>query len=188
PGADGRSALEVACVQKPSANNERNFDLLVRRYEVGKNLVEKTFPLKTTRLAGSPALMGESLLVPLEDGSLLRQPLDGSRGSYGPGWRARTADEGARGHVIVLNPEDFLITDGSRALNRWHWPTGDVYKEDGRIDLPHRIVSLPVLLKAEAGDLVCVADTAGQLHLVRAGNLQEVRPWDLGKSSGQPGA
>jgi outer membrane protein assembly factor BamB len=194
-GADGRSALEVACVQKPSANHERNFDLLVRRYELGKNLVEKIFPLKTTRLAGTPALVGESLLVPLEDGSLLRQPLDGGRGSYGPGWRARTADDGARGHVIVLNLEDFLITDGGRGLNRWHWPAGDVYKEDGHIDFPHRIVSSPVLLKAEvsgqksdSGELVCVADTAGQLHLVRAGNLQEVRHWDLGKSSGEPGA
>src|SRR5207244_7062952 len=124
PGADRRAALEVASAQKPSANHERNFDLLVRRYEVGKNLVEKTFPLKTSRLAGTPALMGESLLVPLEDGSLLRQPLDGGRGSYGPGWRARTADEGARGHVIVLIRVHFLLTDGSRCLYRWHWQAG----------------------------------------------------------------
>jgi outer membrane protein assembly factor BamB len=189
PGADGRSALEAACVQKPSANSERSFDLLVRRYEVGKNLVEKTFSLKTTRLGGTPALMGESLLVPLEDGSLLRQPLDGSRGGYGPGWRARTADGGARGHVIVLNAEDFLTTDGSRGLTRWHWPAGDVYKEDQHVDFPHRILSLPVLLKSEAGDQVCLADLGGQLHLLSANSLQEIRHWNLANSSaGEPAA
>src|SRR5205823_3358321 len=118
PGGDGRSALEVVCVKKGTEKGERNFDLLVRYYEIGKNLVEKTFPLGTTRLAGTPGLLNGSVLAPLDDGSLLRQPLDGSRGSYGPGWRARTADEGAHGHVVVLNSDDFLTTDGSRGLTR----------------------------------------------------------------------
>ena len=114
PGLDGKSAYEVACVQKGGQSGERSFDLLVRHYESGKDLNEKTFSLTKTRLGGIPGLMGNSLLVPLDDGSLLRQPLDGSRGSFGPGWKARHADEGARGHVVVLGGEDFLTTDGSR--------------------------------------------------------------------------
>jgi hypothetical protein len=179
-------------VQKHTQNGERGFDLLVRRYEPGKNLAEMTFPLKTARLAGTPGLMGESLLVPLDDGSLLRQPLDGSRGSYGPGWRARTADEGARGHVVALNAEDFLTTDGSRGLTRWHWPAGDVYKEDRHIDLTQRIVSAPVVIasKSGAGDLeICLADVGGSVRLLKGSDLQEIRHWDLTRSfSAEPGA
>jgi outer membrane protein assembly factor BamB len=224
-GGDGRTALEVVCLQKRTQNGERNFDLLVRHYEIGKNLVEKTFPLGTTRLAGTPGLLSSSVLAPLDDGSLLRQPLDGSRGSYGPGWRARTADEGARGHVVVLSADDFLTTDGSRGLTRWHWPAGDIYKEERRIDLPHRLVSPPAIIrnqgpgvrgqgpedrnkesgargqesevrdqkskvegqKSEGGELVCVADTAGMVRLLRARDLQEVRHWDMSvKEPGTP--
>src|SRR5262249_50165188 len=148
-----------------------------------------------TRLAGTPGLLNRSVLAPLNDGSLLRQPLDGSKGSYGPGWRARTADEGARGHVIVLSADDFLTADGSRGLTRWHWAAGDGYKEERRIDLSHRIVSPPAIIrsqgsevrdqkleasgqKSEGGELVCVADAAGQVRLLHASDLQEIRHWD----------
>jgi outer membrane protein assembly factor BamB len=180
---DGRSLLEVACVKKGTQNGERSFDLLVRHYEPGQNLAEMAFPLKTARLRGTPGVMGESLLVPLDDGSLLRQPLDGSRGSYGPGWRARTADEGARGHVVALNAEDFLTTDGSHRLTRWHWPTGDVlYKEVKPADLPQRIVSTPVVIpsKSGAGELeISLADFAGAVRLLSGSDLHEIRHWDL---------
>lgn len=190
-GPDGRSAYEVACVKKRGQGGEPNFDLLVRRFEAGKDLVEKTFSLTKARLHGTPGLMGGSLLVPLDDGSLLRQPLDGGRESYGPGWRARHADEGARGHVVVLGPEDFLTTDGSRGLSRWHWPNGDVYKEERRVDdLPHRLVTAPLVIPGKDGQAdfqVCVADAGGFIRLLSGAKLEEIRHWDLGGSSPSAG-
>jgi len=190
PGPDGKSAYEVACVKKGGQSGERSFDLLVRHYELGKDLIEKTFSLTKARLGGTPGLMGGSLLVPLDNNSLLRQPLDGSRASYGPGWRARYADEGARGHVAVLSGDDFLTTDGSRGLSRWHWPTGEVYKEVRHADLPNRLVSLPLVIpnqKNPAELQVCVADAGGFVRLLRSDNLSEIRSWTLAGTDRVPG-
>jgi hypothetical protein len=188
-GPDGRSAYEIACVKKQGQNGEQNFDLLVRHYEPGKDLVEKTFSLSKARLAGTPGIMNGSLLVPLDDGSLLRQPVDGSRGAFGPGWKARHADVGARGHVVVLSPEDFLTTDGSHGLSRWRWPAGDVYKEVRRVDLPQRLVSAPLVVpntNGQADFQIAVADAGGFVRLLKGATLEEIRHWDLkGKQSGR---
>jgi outer membrane protein assembly factor BamB len=188
PGPDGRSASEVACVKKQVKNGESNFDLLLRHYEPGKDLVEKTFNLGKARLAGTPGIMSGSLLVPLDDGSLLRQPVDGSGGKFGPGWKARHADVGARGHAVVLSPEDFLTTDGSHGLSRWHWPAGDVYKEVRRIDLPQRLVSAPLVISSPNSQefQIAAADAGGFVRLLKGSNLEEIRHWDLkGKRPGR---
>jgi outer membrane protein assembly factor BamB len=190
PGPDGRSAYEVACIKKQGQNGESNFDLLLRHYEPGKDLVEKTFTLGKARLAGTPGIMSGSLLVPLDDGSLLRQPVDGSGGKFGPGWKARHADVGARGHVVVLGAEDFLTTDGSHGLSRWHWPAGagEVYKEVRRVDLPQRLVSAPLMISSPNSQefQIAAADAGGFVRLLKGSNLEEIRHWDLkGKQPGR---
>src|SRR5262249_16238282 len=141
-----------ACVRKKTQEGEPIFDLVVRHYEPGKNLTATTHALKNARLAGSPALFGNSLLIPLDNSSLLRQSLDGRKSDFGPGWRARQADEGARGYVVPLRGDDFLTTDGSRGLSRWHWPADDVYKLEKRIDLPQRLVAAPLVIPGMAGN------------------------------------
>ncbi len=189
--SDGQSVFEVACVQKKTAEGERHFDLVVRHYEPGKNLTTQTFPLKTARLAGTPGLAGGNLLLLLDNGTLLRQPWDGQRGESGPGWRGRNSDPGARGHVVVLGPEEFLTTDGSRGISRWRWPAGKNYQEEKKADLPNPIAAPPVIWRGETGTeapYVCLADTGGTVRLLRGSDLQkEVRHWELkGKITSGP--
>jgi hypothetical protein len=188
---DGQSVFEITCVQKKAAGGERHFDLVVRRYEPGKNLAEKTFRLETAQLAGTPGLAGGSLLVPLDNGTLLRQPWENDkRGDYGPGWRGRNSDPGTRCHVVVLGPEEFLTTDGNRSLTRWHWPAGRIYQEEKKVDLPNPIATPPIIWQGETGKeapQVCLADTGKTVRLLRGSDLQPVRHWQLpGKITAGP--
>jgi outer membrane protein assembly factor BamB len=178
---DRQSAFEVACVPKKISDKERRFDLVVRRYEPGKNLAEKKFPLNA-RLMGTPGLAGGNLLLLLDDGTLLRQPWDDKRGDYGPGWRGRTTDPAARGHVVVISPEEFLTSDGHRSLSRWRWPAGKIYQEDSKAELPNPIATLPVIWRGETGKdapLVCLADSRGFIRLLGGSDLKEIRRWNL---------
>ena len=43
----------------------------------------------------------------------------------GPNWRVARADEDARGHIVALSADEFLMTDGSRGLTHWQWPQND---------------------------------------------------------------
>src|SRR5207247_3346490 len=36
---------------------------------------------------------------------------------------------------------------------RWHWPAGDVFKKEGGDDLPHRLVSAPVILRGQKSEV-----------------------------------
>jgi hypothetical protein len=141
-------------------------------------------------LAGTPGLAGGNLLLLLDNGTLLRQPWDGQRGESGPGWRGRNSDPGARGHVVVLGPEEFLTTDGSRGISRWRWPAGKNYQEEKKADLPNPIVAPPVIWRGESATEtphVCLADAGGTVRLLRGSDLQEVRRWELkGKITSGP--
>lgn len=174
-------------------------DLVIRRLQPDKegekgSLTEHTLELRAP-LAGAPALGAGGLLLPLADGSLRRLylPLDNSPGVEGPDWRLTRAGLDQPAHVLWLNDQEFLTTDGSRGLNRWRWPKGGVWhavpkSKDARtsaLELSARIVSAPVLVPRDeptAEAQVCAADAEGNLYLVQAKGdaLQIVRRWTLG--------
>jgi hypothetical protein len=151
---------------------------------------EKPIQLPDT-ITGTPALGDENLMLPLGNGFLYRQPLDGTTGKQSVTWRIRGADEDARGHVVQLGPELYLYTDGLRRLHAIRWPKGDMgYRTAMRpFQMPARIVAAPVLLPTEKGKTeqqLCVADSEGMslLRVVELMNgdieLKEIRRWTLG--------
>jgi hypothetical protein len=140
-------------------------------------------------LGGTPAIAGQSLLVPLADGATRRFALTDGHSEGGPDWRAARVDEDARAHIVALGANEFLTTDGSRGLTHWRWPTGapefQTVPENRKptVELPARIVSAPVLLpntKEDGQWQVAVADAEGNLHLLRGPDLKQEQRWSLG--------
>jgi outer membrane protein assembly factor BamB len=182
PGADGVSALEIACVSKdkPAADGS-SYELILRRFERGKEVRTQSFPL-SERLAGTPGLAADHLLLPLADGRFARQFFLGPVQS-GLSWRSGETDPNSHGHVAVLGPEEFLITDGFRGLSRWQWPANGPKLEptlEKSFELGKgagAIVGPPLVLRN--GTLVCVADSKGSVFLLRAEDLKIVRRWEL---------
>lgn len=201
PGPEGDSVYEVAC-STPDARSTQSATLVVRRHQTGQLGDKPEEPKVELRspLAGTPAIVGQSLLVPLADGAVRRFPLPLTRGAGegGPDWRAGRADEEARGHIVALNAEEFLTTDGGRGLTHWHWPlkgdaTFQTVPGNGpvpTVQLPAPIVSAPVVLPsgtANADWQVCVADEEGNLALLRGPDLKATHTWPLhGKITAGP--
>ncbi|MBL8798877.1 MAG: PQQ-binding-like beta-propeller repeat protein [Planctomycetia bacterium] len=161
--------------------------LQVRRYEpppqpnLKGNLQEWSF--KAAALAGTPAVGQGQIILPMSDGSLRRQPL--AKGApFDPGqWRAVHADAGAGGHVVALGGDDFLVTDGSKGLQRITWPLGKL-SQPRELKLPplQRFVAAPLVVPAAGGKgppRVCVADASGTLTLLQGDYLQKARSWQL---------
>jgi hypothetical protein len=184
PGPDGTSVYEVA-----SSASDRM--LKVRRYQVGQApdqpvaLEKSTVDFKGT-LAGTPAIVGQSMLLPLADGTIGRLSLTDRRSEGGPNWRAARVDENARGHIVALGADEFLTTDGSRGLTHWRWPANNPEFQtvpEGRmpptVELPARIVTPPVVIPSAKGDAewqVCVALADGTLTLLRGPDLKQEQP------------
>jgi outer membrane protein assembly factor BamB len=191
PGPDGRSAYQVA---SPGEGQE-----LVVRYvhcaEDGRRLLvsERRSPL-TAALAGTPAVAGPWLVLPLRDGTLGRLPLPLPPELREPervaDWRSKRAGPEARGHVLALGGNRFLTTDGGRALTCWVWkglswhslPENRDDAEAPTLEMKDRVVAPPLRLPG-APPRVCVADSAGVLTLLRVqedGQLGVQRAWRLG--------
>jgi hypothetical protein len=129
---------------------------------------------------GTPALGAGYVLLPLANGSTVRVRLADGSPSAGPDWRGIGADEQQPGHIVALGGADFLLTDGSRALVRFHWPDGMLPENRGRAELPYRIVAPPAVVLGTNGSepRIGLADAAGNLTLLD-GRLQVLRRWEL---------
>jgi hypothetical protein len=173
PAPDGRAVYAVSCPQ-------RGTRLVVRRFEPGQPTTTKVYPL-SWRLAGTPAVGPDYLILPLAGGSLLRLAMDDGKEQPGGQWLGSRADRGALGHVLHLGPGVFLTTNGSRGLSRWHW-TANGAKTDKSVELAGRIVTAPVLLPADpdGSRRVVVADTTGVVRLLEANSLGTERTWTVG--------
>ncbi len=161
-GADS-SAYQVAPIGKDRLEVRR-----VAWADTGRQLRvtgEAEIPLPAMP-AGTPALVGQSLILPLDKGYLARVMLTGDAQTWkvekGLNWRAPAAGTAARGHVTAVGPDWFLITDGLGGLALRNW------KEIlGSHDLgpARRIVGPPLLLPGEPLRAV-VADAAGGVTLL----------------------
>jgi hypothetical protein len=173
--------------------------LTVRHYQPGaqakKQATEVKFAIGNSWLAGTPALVGGpapqslALLLPMmPDGALHRISLAGVKES-GPTWRSTQADDDARGHVVRINADEFVLTDGSRGLNHWIWqpnapqPFHKIPDNAPPVEMHARIVAAPIVLPAaneKAVLEVCVADADGTITLLQGADLQPARSWPLG--------
>jgi hypothetical protein len=195
PAPDGQSAYEIAC---PGAGTH----LVVRQIEWSGDKrqlrqIERSIPLPSP-LAGTPAVVGPALVLPLAGGTFGRLPLPlpaDARLQEGPDWRVRLAPPDAVGHVTALAGGMFLTTDGGRDLKCWQWPAGDPLPTlagrpkagdtgEAALSLKDRVVSAPLALPAPEGgqQRVCVVDNGGVVTLIAVrsdGTLEPKHSWDL---------
>ena len=123
-------------------------------------------------------------MLPLADGLFYRLSFTGQR-QPGLAWRKPETDpNNSRGYVVVLGPNEFVTTDGFCGLSRWKWPAADLSpNREKTVDLGGgAIIGPPTLLQLArnpAGPLLCVAESDGNVILLRAADLTTVRRWPL---------
>jgi hypothetical protein len=201
-GPDGRSAYEIASPGAGGLLVVRHLEASATRRQV-RLVREREIPLpKGVSLAGTPAVVGESLVLPLDNGTLARLPLplpDNPALVEGPNWRSDRAGPDAVCHVAALGGDRFLTTDGVRGVTCWQWranadsatslPEG---KGTPTLELAERLTAAPLVLPGAGGKpaRVCLADAAGGVTLLEVaggGRLQRIRSWNVkGKVTAGP--
>jgi outer membrane protein assembly factor BamB len=178
PSADGQTAW--ALLARPDENGLR---LVVRRVAADGTVTGGSVPLPAPP-AGSPALSPNAAVLPLADGQLFRIVLDPTdlKPALGPTWRPPGVRPDARGGVVHVRGDEFLVSDGNRRL--WHltWPGGSDYKLDAGRPLE---LAAPVWRLGE-GTLTAVADAAGVVSLMRGDRRAIVRSWPVGQVTAGP--
>lgn len=147
-------------------------------------------------LAGSPALMGGTLLIPAADGFVYRLGLGDGRAkpdtlAGGPKWLLDRRTPEPRCFITPLGGDAFLVSDGGKVLKRWTWRTGAGSEEgSGRWEFRERIATTPAVLPA-AGNRparLLVADATGGVYLYAAdGGDAPIRRWVPGRTAALPG-
>jgi outer membrane protein assembly factor BamB len=136
---------------------------------------------------GTPALFGEFMLMPLQNGIIVRIDLKDGALVNGTDWRAVGAEEQSRGHVVPLSAAEFVITDGSRGLQRIACSDAKTWDKRASAQLSHRIVAPPVLLMDAGKPRLCVADASDSLTLLDADRLTALKRWSMpGKITAGP--
>jgi outer membrane protein assembly factor BamB len=191
PAPDGQSVYEIACPGDGKHLVVRH--IKARAGERQLEFVERTVALRSP-LAGTPAIVGAWLVLPLANGDLARLPLplprDGAVLEAGAPWRSRDAGLESRCPVAALGGGRFLAGDGGRGLTCWEWTDKDCLAlpkehDPPMIELRGRLIAAPLVLPRETGDAaarVCVADATGVVTLLQArdnGALEKTRSWDL---------
>lgn len=182
-GFEGQAAYALGCIDRGAAAKGSRYQLAIRSYQAGKKAPAPELRVDwPSPLGGTCAADNVQIVAPLTDGTLQRQPLDGSPGNSGRKWRAETADPDSVGHVVQVGTGEYLFTDGSHTISRLQWPVGQVWQPPKpEVKLPARIVAPPLLLpQAQGVPFVLVADVDNNLTLLRA-DLQgkPERMWKL---------
>lgn len=146
-------------------------------------------------LAGPPAVLGGTLLIPAADGFVYRlTPGDGRLKpdalTQGPRWWTDRKHPDAVGFITILGEDSFLTSDGGRALSRWAWPAVEGWADGGaRWEVRERIAAPPIVLPAGTGRpaRLLVADAAGGiwLHGLDRGE-SPIRRWVPGRTVSLP--
>jgi hypothetical protein len=149
----------------------------------------KLSALLPATLQGTPAPGDGYLLLPLANGILVRLSLTDASLINGPDWRAVGAEEQAQGHAVLLDGANFLLSDGSRGLQRIHSEGGKTWDKRAATQLSHRITVPPVVLAGEgaAKAMACVLDASDTLTLLDVERLNVARRWTMsGKVTAGP--
>jgi outer membrane protein assembly factor BamB len=179
--ADGRQVIEIACKSDGPA-----CQLILR--QLGAHGQERTSTISIpASIAGTPAVSGTAIVIPLADGSLARAPLTGeSRRDIGPNWRALGTSPDARSHVLSWRSDDYLVSDGNRRLLRLRWPGGTQYELETAqaLELGGKLIAPPVRLpEANGASRALVADTTGTVSLIRGPSPGVERTWRVGSAT-----
>lgn len=170
---------------------------IIRHVADGKITREDEVPAPGT-IAGQPAVVGGSLLIPTSDSFVNRYiPGDGvSRtGSLvaGPAWLGERKLPNATCGITPLSDSTFVTSDGSKKLSRWDWPAtpNAKWNPTGSWELREAVAGPGIALPpADPGGAprFIVADTTGGVWMFandRPG--QPVRRWRPGGGSVIPG-
>jgi outer membrane protein assembly factor BamB len=179
--ADGRQVIEIAC-----KNDGAGWQLDLR--QLGAHGQERTATISIpASIAGTPAVNGTAIVVPLADGSLARAPLTAeSRRDVGPNWRALGASSDARSHVLAWRSDEYLVSDGNRRLMQLRWSGGTQYElaTAQALELNGKLIGLPARLPDAIGaPLAIVADTSGIVSLIRGPSPRVERTWRVGSTA-----
>ncbi len=169
--ADGNTAFAILVV----ADGKQ---LLVREVSADKPPQERSLTVPAA-LAGAPALAGTSLVIPLSDGTLHRVPIGGGAAAVGPDWKGQSAGPETKGFVLALPGDEFLTSDGQRALSTWSWPANNKFQKRQSYNLPDRMVGRPLMLPGEKETArIVVAEAIGRITLLDT-QLAPVQTWAI---------
>jgi hypothetical protein len=170
PAADGQSALVLAVHQQKAR---------LRRFENGAFTKEIHYTLDAGP-GGTPALVGDSVVLPLDNGRLCRL-LPTGKVVAGSVWRSKDADARAKGHVVAVGQAQFASTDGNNGITLWRL-NGDEWTTVVGTKVVGRIIAPPVKVRlAEKGDEwgLCVADSVPSVTLLDVGGLRKLQQWGM---------
>ena len=169
--ADGKVAFTVTQI----ITGEENKPLakyLIRRIEGGRKVHEGTVTAPAT-VAGTPVVLGDSLLIPAADGFVYRHVAGTGKANpdtltAGPPWAGNT--RGADTCLLtVLSETAFLTNDGGKKLVAWDWPKAGQWRPTtGGWELRERPAGAAVLLPPAApgeAPRLMIADAAGSVWL-----------------------
>jgi outer membrane protein assembly factor BamB len=126
--------------------------------------------------AGDPALLGETVLVPLANGRLARISALGAA-VLGP-WRSPLADKKALGHIVSLGNNVVASTDGSQGITLWRFDGKDLQNLH-ESKLKARILAVAPVPGPGGEVRLGVADANRTVTLLQGDSLQKVRSWTL---------
>ena len=142
---------------------------------------ESTVPLPA-KLAGQPTAFADGLLLPLANGYIYRYRPGSKNLDVGPVWRSRSGGEDQTGYLRTLPNNEFLATDGERALTHWQW-TDEPRQIAGPWSIRNTIASAPVVVNGS----FALLDDQGGVYLF---TLNKVAPptqrWGPTAESGIP--
>jgi hypothetical protein len=155
---------------------------------------DKTRAFKVDLIAppqGTPALGDGFLLWPSAeaDGIIVRVNLQDGSLAKDFNWRAVGAEEQARGHLVLLGPAEWVVTDGSRGLARVVSIDGKSWIKRAETKLSYRITTAPLILPAAENGKprLCVADASDTLTLLEPDRLAVLKRWSMpGKITAGP--
>ncbi|WP_171469739.1 outer membrane protein assembly factor BamB family protein [Frigoriglobus tundricola] len=120
--ADGKVAYALTPVDRERPK------FLIRRIGDGKIVATDEVPAPAA-VAGQPAVVGDSLLIPTADGFVYRLvpgsgPARPGALVAGPSWLGERRSAHAACSITPLSDSAFAVSDGGRKLARWEWPAG----------------------------------------------------------------
>ncbi len=175
---------------------------VVRRV-VGGKVAQEDEVNAPAAIAGQPALIGESLLIPTADGFVNRfVPSAGAVRPAtiiaGPPWWSDRKPANAICSITPLSDSSFATSDSGKKVSRWDWPnTANArWNPAGTWELREAVAGPGIVLPAtEPGGSprLLIADTSGSVWLFAADKAgQALRRWRSGVAStipaGKPGS
>jgi outer membrane protein assembly factor BamB len=170
---DGKAVWRVSVSETPGGRRVH-----ARRYPPAGDDVEHSAPLSAS-LAGPPVLVGKSLILPMDDGSLRRWVLDPpaeivvERGT----WRHFRLGRETPAYVAALGPDECVAYNGYRTLHRWSLLDN---QKSTDVQLPGPLTGPLVPVPRGGRAAVATTDAEGRLVLLDGTSFQRQGQWPLG--------